>query len=62
MVDEFMSTADAARFLAVHTTTVQRWIRDGRLRAIKVGGKTAGYVLRTADVKALAEARKDGGG
>lgn len=58
--EQFMSTAEAAAYLKVHPTTVGRWIRDGHLDAIHVGGKTAGYVIRFSDVKRLREKRWKG--
>ena len=56
MTKEFVSTSNAANKLGVHQTTVQRWIRDGYLRAKKVGpGRNSPYRVETESLDALAE-------
>ena len=50
MTDEpTMSTADVARKLGVTRQTVSRWIRDGRLRAVRIAVGRAGETGRTAE-------------
>lgn len=46
--------AEAADRLGVHYQTAYRWVREGRLPAVRVRGR---YRLEVADVDALAEAR-----
>lgn len=36
---EWVSVKEIAEGLKVHTGTVYRWIKEGRLRAIKPGGR-----------------------
>ena len=40
MVATYFSVTETARLLGVSRTTVWRWIRQGRLRAYKVGQRT----------------------
>lgn len=37
---EFMTVADAARFLKVSRVTIHRWLKQGHLRAYHVGPRT----------------------
>jgi excisionase family DNA binding protein len=44
-------TVDAvARQLTLHPETVRRWLRDGRLRGIRLGERRAGWRIREADL------------
>jgi excisionase family DNA binding protein len=52
---ELTGAADSALALGVTRKTVSRWCEDGTLPAIKIGPT---YVLRRADVDALAAERK----
>ena len=45
-----ISVADAAKLWGVCTKTVQRYIHDGRLKAIKIGKR---YYINNADFNAL---------
>jgi excisionase family DNA binding protein len=60
-VDENWFTSDEiAERLKVSPLTVRRWIREGRLRAILLGGKKTGYRVRESDLNAfLKRAEKD---
>lgn len=46
-VREFLSVAEVAEVLAVHEATVRRYIKQGSLRAAKVGGRIR---VRRADL------------
>src|SRR5713226_6889163 len=46
------STTEAAAKLGLNPVTVQRWIRRGRIRAMKVGGPI-GYRIPAVEVKRL---------
>lgn len=48
----FLTVPQAADLLAVHPSTIRRWINDGRLAAYRVGDK--GVRLMLADVLDLA--------
>ena len=52
--ERFISTSEAAHRLGVHQTTIQRMVRDGRLRGQKVGkARNSPYVLRETSVNLL---------
>ncbi len=48
----FLFGVEAARYARAHPSTVYRWIKDGRVRATKVGGRW--YVRRDDLDKLLA--------
>lgn len=52
-----VSVAEAATRLNVRTVTVQRWIRAGKLPAIKLPGRTGAYVIDSDALDALAASR-----
>lgn len=39
MPDNRMSVKDSANFIGVHTNTIYKWIKEGKLRADKEGKK-----------------------
>ncbi|MGI8826523.1 MAG: excisionase family DNA-binding protein [Chloroflexota bacterium] len=49
---QFLTVSQAAGILAVHSSTVRRWIHDGRLPAYRIGDKGVRVVL--TDVVGLA--------
>ena len=56
----FLSVAQAAAALGVSGPTIRRWVRDGHLVAVQIGG--ADGVLRIPETeleRLIAEARKD---
>lgn len=44
--DEWMTVRDVAAYLKVHEETVRRWIRDGELAVLDLGGQKTGYRVR----------------
>lgn len=46
--EQWYSTAQVADQLGVNRDTVNRWIRDGQLAAIKLGGSTGYRISQTA--------------
>jgi len=58
-VDKTLSTADVAKRLQVHPTTVQGWIRKGYFpNAYKLGlGKNSPYIIPESDIVAFEEKR-----
>ncbi|WP_442908610.1 helix-turn-helix domain-containing protein [Halomonas sp. S3-1-8] len=48
-----MSRAEAARELDCHPATVSRWVKDGTLPGLKIGGKT--YVSKPAFEQMIAQ-------
>ena len=54
MTDEELLTVDeVARRLKLHPETVRRWIRAGKLRAIRLGSDRAGLRIRVSEVQRL---------
>ena len=54
MTDEELLTVDeVARRLKLHPETVRRWIRAGKLRAIRLGSDRAGLRIRASEVQRL---------
>ena len=66
MVDERMFTVpDVAARLQVSEETVRTWLRSGRLRGLRPGGRRAGWRVRQSDLErfmAAAEAPEEGRG
>ncbi|HEX4902029.1 MAG TPA: B12-binding domain-containing protein [Acidimicrobiales bacterium] len=54
--DETVDLADAAAHLGVHYQTAYRWVREGRLPAVRVRGR---YQLAVADLDAFAASRDE---
>jgi excisionase family DNA binding protein len=62
-VDEtWFTPQEIADRLKVSPFAVRRWIREGRLRAVLLGGKKTGYRIRESDLNAfLKRAERDVG-
>lgn len=52
MSERFFTAEEVAAKLKLNKVTVLRWIRNGKLSAVNLGG-TSGYRIRGADVEAL---------
>lgn len=52
MVESLFTVGEVAERLRLNPVTIQRWIRDGRLSAINLGG-SAGYRIRAEDIEHL---------
>ena len=50
-MEDVVTAEEAAHYLKVHLKTVQRWCREGKLPAIRVGNR---YRLRIGDIQRLA--------
>jgi excisionase family DNA binding protein len=50
MSERLLTVADICDRLQVHEETVRRWLRDGRLKGINLGGKS-GYRIRENDLE-----------
>jgi len=48
--ERLLTVADICDRLQVHEETVRRWLRDGRLKGINLGGKS-GYRIRESDLQ-----------
>ncbi|NDK91437.1 helix-turn-helix domain-containing protein [Gordonia desulfuricans] len=54
-----LTTLQAAKRLGVRTVTVQRYVRDGKLPAEKLPGRTGAYLIDEAAVDVLAAERRE---
>ena len=48
-----LSIREAAEALGVHPDTISNWVRDGKLRAVKIGRRV---LIRVADIEAMLDA------
>ena len=48
--DAWMTVRDVADYLKVHEETVRRWIRDGELPVLDLGGQKTGYRIRRGEL------------
>jgi len=51
--EELLTVDEVARRLKLHPETVRRWIRAGKLRAIRLGSDRAGLRIRASEVQRL---------
>ena len=52
-----MTVRDIADYLKVHEETVRRWIRDGELEVLDLGGQKTGYRIRRGALDTFIAAR-----
>jgi excisionase family DNA binding protein len=58
-----LTVAEVAERLRTHPETVRRWMRDGRLRGIRLGGPKLGWRVAEAELERfLADAGAPGPG
>ena len=55
--DEWMTVREVADFLKVHEEIVRRWIRDGELAVLDLGGQKTGYRVLRGELDAFIAAR-----
>jgi excisionase family DNA binding protein len=48
--DEWLTVREVADYLKVHEETVRRWIRDGELPVLDLGGQKTGYRIRRGEL------------
>lgn len=51
--DVWLTTAEVAERLRVTEDTVRRWVRNGNLPVLNLGGSRAGYRIRESDLDAF---------
>lgn len=62
MTEEALLTVrQVAKRLSVHEETVRRWIAAGRLRAIKLGSRAAGWRIRQGELDRFLQERETDG-
>jgi excisionase family DNA binding protein len=58
--DRLLTVADIAERLRLNPETVRRWLRDGRLRGIRLGERRAGWRVSERDLAAFLSTRSTG--
>ena len=56
MDQQLMTVQQVADRLQVHEETVRRWLRDGELAGVNLGGKS-GYRIKSSDIELFLESR-----
>jgi excisionase family DNA binding protein len=51
MAEKLLTVAQVAEVIQAHPRTVQRWIREGRLPARRLGGQKLGYRIAESDLE-----------
>jgi excisionase family DNA binding protein len=51
--EQLLTVAQVARRLGLNEETIRRWIKAGKLRAIRFGSNRAGYRIKRSDVNAI---------
>lgn len=59
--DRLLTVPEVAEWLRVHPESVRRWIRQGRLRGVLLGGTRAGYRIAQSEVQRFITAGPDSG-
>ena len=54
---EFLTVAEVAKRLRVHTATVKRWLREGEMGGVLLGDR-AGWRISEEDLARFLEARR----
>ena len=55
--EEWMTVEEVTTLLKVSKETVRRWIRDGALPVLVVGGRRGGYRIRREELDRFIQAR-----
>jgi excisionase family DNA binding protein len=54
--DALLTVDQVAKQLQLHPETVRRWIREGRIKAVKIGGSDrGGFRIRESELARLTE-------
>jgi excisionase family DNA binding protein len=51
LTERFLTVEEFASALSVAPDTVRRWIRGGRIAAVSIGGRRAGYRINEAELR-----------
>jgi excisionase family DNA binding protein len=57
--DAMLTVAQVARRLAVSEETVRRYLRDAKLRGVRIGVNRAGWRIEERDLEAFLRARSN---
>ena len=55
MVEALLTVAEVAARLKIHPNTVRRWLKEGRLHGIMLGGTKTGWRVPESEVQRLIE-------
>lgn len=56
--EQLLTVEEIAERLRVHSETVRQWLRDGRLKGFRPGGKRAGWRVTEADLEGFLDERR----
>jgi excisionase family DNA binding protein len=56
--EELLTVAEVARRLRLSQETIRRWIRGGKLQAIRIGSDRAGFRIRRTEIDQLLEPKQ----
>jgi excisionase family DNA binding protein len=51
--DTLLTVQQVAERLQLNPETIRRWVREGKLRAIKLGSNRGGFRIRESDIRRL---------
>ena len=51
--ENLLTVADVAKRLKVNNETIRRWLRQGRLRGVLLGGNKMGYRIPESELRRL---------
>lgn len=54
--ERMLTVREVSDRLRVPEATIRRWLRDGRLRGVRLGGTRLGYRIAESDVEAFVRA------
>lgn len=49
--ERFLTVAEAAELLKINPETVRVWLRDGKMKGNKIGGRRIGYRIPESEVQ-----------
>lgn len=55
-----LTVTEVAERLRVNPETVRRWLKEGRLKGVMLGGKRAGYRITEGDLDRFLQSRAAG--
>lgn len=58
--EELLKVEEISARFRVHPETVRRWIRTGRLKAIRLGSERAGYRIPASEVERILRGERGG--
>lgn len=56
--ERLLRVADVAEQLDIHPETVRVWLRDGRLRGVRLGGDKLGWRIPASELERIMQPRR----